>query len=177
LKNIVFLFITIFLTGCISTNQKVVYEEYKATKQVKYTKKVDTKKQVTVKKEIKEQKIFIPKSGIIKGVVKKINFDTKYRYEIRGKDISNGKLPYAVVFSNKKLFSLNDEVYVIFENLKIKEFYMLKKANKIKKQKIKKAKKVFRSKQIVKKEPKKDIIKGKKHQILAVPTSESIELD
>ena len=150
-KSVVFISAVIFLSGCVGTNQEVVYEKYKPVKESpKHT----------------FENIPLKESGVIKGIVQKVSFDRKWEYELKGIDTSNAKLPYAKFYSKKRVFFVGDEVYAIFKNRLLQEYYILKRSN---------LKKTSGKKRV--KPLKKDILKGKKHQILQIPTTQAIELD
>ena len=170
--KIVLLVVLLFLSGCVSTQQEVIYEKYKNPVESKNTDKNLTKKKP------KDTSPMLHVDGIVKGVVSSVSYDGKWRYDVVGSDTTNGKLSHARFYSDKKAFSKGDEVYAIFKNSILKEFYLLKKANiktktNLKKQKAKVKKSTTKTKKLIKK----DNIKGKKHKVLSVPITESIELD
>ena len=182
-----------FLSSCSIVQKKVTVVDYEKVEKKyanKHIEKKNEKKVFMKSKENRYNKVHPTlkkelKNGIVKGIVRSVSFNKKWTYSIKGYDLSNGKVPHVVCFSTKKLFNVGDEVYVIFKNLYVKEYYLLKKAN-IKSKKYKylsnKTKKPLERKKILSKKEriinkqKKEIIKGKKHQVLSVPAVESVEL-
>ena len=156
-------FIASIFVGCTTANQNnVTYEEYKPQK---------SEKQVSSKKEVATIKKEVPVSGSIKGNVTELTFSEDFwNYEVKSKDTSNQKLSMAKFTHVKKVAKKGDFVYVIMENGKLKEIYLIKKAN-------------YKSKTIKKTHKKKKQYKPKtykrtkKHQSIGVPTEESILLD
>ncbi len=156
-------FIASVFVGCTTTNQNnVTYEEYKPQKRVK---QVPSKQKVaTIKKEA-------PITGSIKGTITKLTFSEGFRnYEVKSRDTSNQKLSIAKFTHTKKVAKKGDFVYVIIENGKLKESYLIKKAN----YKSKTVKKTHKKKKQYKP---KTFKRTKKYQAIGVPTVESISLD
>ena len=155
--------IAFVFVGCTTTNQQsVTYEEYKPQKSVKKT--FSKQKKMIIKKEI-------PTSGSIKGHVTELTFSEGFwNYEIKSKDTSNQKLSVAKFIHLKKVAKKGDFVYAIIKNGKLKEIYLIKKAN----YKSKTIKKTYKKKRQYKP---KTFKRTKKHQSIGVPTVESILLD
>ncbi|HIP30961.1 MAG TPA: hypothetical protein EYG93_09180 [Sulfurospirillum arcachonense] len=160
-------FIASVFVGCTTTNKNnVIYEEYKPEKSVKQVpnKQRTIKKVATIEKEV-------PTNGSIKGNVTKLTFsDGIWNYEVKSRDTSNQKLSIAKFTHRKKVAKKGDFVYVIIENGKLKESYLIKKAN----YKSKRVKKTHKKKKQYKP---KTFKRTKKYQVIGVPTVESISLD
>jgi len=154
-------FIAFVFAGCATTSKSnVIYEEYKPEKSVKQV----PSKQRTIRKEL-------PVNGSIKGNVTKLTFSEGiWNYEVKSSDTSNQKLSIAKFTHTKKVAKKGDYVYVIIKNGKLKESYLIKKAN----YKSKVVKKVYKKKKQYKPKTYK---RTKKHQIIGTPTVESITLD
>lgn len=165
LKILIGFFIVFIVSGCTASKQSsVVYEEYKP---VQIQKPLHVK-EVAVKTAPKQ---VMPTSGIIKGSISKLmHSEGLWSYEVKSKDTSNQKLSHAKFTHPKKLASKGDLVYAIINDGKLKEIYLIKKAN----YKSKVTKKRYKTKTV--KNTKTDK-RTKKHQRLSVPTVESISLD
>ena len=158
-------FVVFIMLGCTTTQKSsVVYEEYKPAQIQKplHVKEVTVK---TVPKQV------LPTSGIIKGSISKLmHSDGLWNYEVKSKDTSNQKLSHAKFTHPKKLASKGDFVYAIINDGKLKEIYLIKKAN----YKSKATKKRYKTKTVQKTKADK---RTKKHQRLSVPIVESISLE
>ena len=155
IKVIITLFIALFYVGCSSTNQSnITYEKYKPQKKVL---KNTQQKAAIVPKQITSN------SGAIKGEVTKLYYaNGLWNYEVKGKDTSNQKLPYAKFTHKKKIAKQGSYVYAIIKNGKLDELFLLEKAN-------------FKQKK-PKKRQQKNKKRTKRRQILSVPTTQSISL-
>ncbi len=155
LRVIMGFFVVFLFIGCSLTKQsQVIYEEYISNK---------TMKQVKLKKD-KNGLI----NGSIKGNVTELNHTQGlWNYEVKSNDTRNQKLSYANFTHTKKVAKKGDFVYAIIKNGKLKEIYLIKKANYQRKVNKKN-----------KKRPKIKVYKrAEKHQVLSIPTVESISLD
>ena len=150
-----FFIVSVFI-GCTTNKNNVTYEEYKPQKSIKEA--------VTIKKEM-------PTSGSIKGSITELTFSEGFwNYEVKSTDTTNQKLSMAKFSHVKKVAKKGDFVYVIIENGKLKEIYLIKKAN----YKTRTVKKNHKKK----KQHKPNTFKRtKKYQVIGVPTVESILLD
>ncbi len=108
-------------------------------------------------------------SGYIKGVVEKVYYSKQKKewiYNIKGTDLTHGKLRYAYALSIKKLANPKDKVYAIISNGIIKSIYIYKKSQIYsfhKKRKLmKKINKAKRKPKLHRKSPK------KRHRIQAI---------
>jgi len=166
IKVIIYCLIGSLFIGCASTkNNEIVYEKYKPKSKSQY---IQVKK-TSLTKVYVDQKIDNFFTGSIKGKIVKIAKNGKvWNYEVKGEDLTNNKLPYAKFFSTKKIAKNGDLVYAIISNNELQEFYLIKKSN-IKRKSIKYKKKKHKVKKTVK--------RIKKHQVIGVPTVESISLD
>ena len=153
----------VFFIGCTSTNTSMVtYEEYKPKKNIVQETKRD-KIEIFSKVEKKETQI----SGSIKGsVITLKKSGNLWYYEIKSENTSNNKLSSVKFKNTKKVANKGDFVYAIIDNGRLKDIYLIKKANY--KRKIVKNKKQHISKKYK---------RTKKQQVLGVPTVESISLD
>ncbi len=145
----------IFFIGCVSKKtSSVTYEEYKPKKTITQ----QNKKEIPLSGSIKGSVVALKKSGLL------------WYYEVKSKDIKNNKLSYAKFTNTKKVANKGDFVYAIINNSRLKEIYLIKKANYGRKiaQKTLKKKKQYISKKHT---------RTKKQQVLSVPTVESISLD
>jgi len=158
-------FIVFIISGCTTSKQSsVVYEEYKPTQ----TQKPLHVKEVTAKIVPKQ---IMPTSGSIKGSISKlIHSDGSWNYEVKSTDTSNRKLSHAKFTHPKKLASKGDFVYAIINDGKLKEIYLIKKAN----YKSKAINKRYKTKTVQKTKADK---RTKKHQRISIPTVEAISLD
>jgi hypothetical protein len=165
MKLVIYCLLGVFFIGCASTKtNKVVYEEYKPQK-------ITTPTQVYAEKKKKDIVENIPISGMVKGkVVKVVKINTLWKYEVKGEDISNHKLSYAKFTSSNIVAKKGDFVYAVIKDGILQEIYLIKKAN----FKTKETIKIYKKKKIVKV---KSVKRVKKHQIIGVPTVESISLD
>jgi len=176
-RVIVGFFLVFMFAGCVSTQKNsVVYEEYKVQKKSKplhvEPKTQKKSKQIVKKIEIKKHDIFL--SGNIKGSITNLAKNKNlWVYEVKSNDTSNHKLAYAKFTHIKKLANLGDFVYATIKNNKLKEIFLIKKANYKKKTKKfhKKTKKIYKNR------PKKTYKQTKKHTAIGVPTVEFIKLD
>lgn len=163
IRVLISFFVVLLFVGCTATNKSnVTYEEYKPQKSVNL---LPTK--------VKEKKVSkkTPVSGSIKGNITKLIFkEGLWHYEIKSKNTSNKKLAIAKFTSTKKLAKKEDFVYAIIENGKLKEMFLIKKANY-------KRKIVKKTQKKKKKYKPKTYKRTKKYQVLGVPTVESISLD
>ncbi len=166
-------FVVLVFIGCTSSGQNsVTYEVYKPPKSVQQTPKSIPKAQ----KEQKEQKVFayeeaMPTTGSIKGNVTELVFsEGLWHYEIKSRDTSNQKLSMAKFTHTKKVAKQGDFVYAIIKNGRLKEIYLIKKANY-------RAKPVKKTHKKIKQHKPKAHKRTKKQQVLDVPTVESISLD
>ncbi len=164
-RLVVYCLIGLFFIGCASTKtDKVVYEEYKPKKSI-----------VNTQVHIKKEKVSLVKntaiSGSIKGkVVKVVKVNSVWKYEVKSKDTSNHKLSYAKFTSPNRVANKGDFIYAVIKNNILKEIYLIKKAN----FKTKNINKIYKKKKRVKI---KAVKRVKKHQMIGVPTVESISLD
>ena len=160
-------FIASVFVGCTTaSNSNVIYEVYKPEKSVNQV----PSKQRKIKKVVTTGKEF-PTNGNIKGNVTKLTFSEGiWSYEVKSSDTSNQKLSIAKFTHTKRVARKGDYVYVIIKNDKLKESYLIKKAN----YKSEVVKKVYKKK---KQHKPKTYKRTKKHQIVGVPTVESITLD
>jgi len=156
-----------FFIGCATTETSdVTYEEYKPKKTITQQTKKEKKEILT-----EVQKKEMPSSGSIKGSVITLKKSGHlWYYVVEGKDTSHNKLSYAKFTNTKKVANKGDFVYAIIDNGRLKEIYLIKKAN----YKRKITKKAFKKK---KQYISKKHIRTKKQQVLGVPTVESISLD
>ncbi len=171
-----FLLVLVFV-GCASSRQEgIVYEKYKAPKEQKplHVESKSTKKIVLTRayeKPKKKQKI--RNTGSIRGRIISLNKkNNSWIYEIKSNNTSNNKLSYIKFSHTKKLAKEGDLVYAIIEKSKLKEIFLIEKAN-IKR--LVKSKK--QHKKVKKKIVKKTYKKTKKHQSIGVPAVEVISLD
>ena len=156
-------FIALVFLGCTTANKSsVIYEEYKPHKSPEET---------TIKEKKQVIKKILPTNGTIKGNVTKLTFSEGFwHYEVKSNDITNQKLSVAKFISSEKVAKKGDFVYAIIKNDRLKEIFLIKKAN-YKREVIKKT-----TKKKKKYQPKKHK-RTKKYQVLGVPTVESISLD
>lgn len=119
-----------------------------------------------------ERSPILPKSGVIKGLITEVYLDgmkALWVHEVRSKDTTNGKLEH-IKFSHAKIVAKKGQgIYVVVKDEKLVEFYLLENPNIIKSNP-KKSKK-----QEVQKSKKRT--KARKTPWLALPQSESIDLD
>ena len=170
IRLIAYCLIGLFFIGCASTKtNKVSYEEYKPSKKIVYI-KAPKKKEIYIDKKEKYKVKKTSLNGSIKGKIVKLTKVGKiWYYEVKSNDTSNNKLSFAKFSSRKKVAKKGDFVYVIIEADKLKEIYLIKKAN-------------YKSKMVKKTHIKKKQYKPKaykrtkKHQSIGVPTVESIDL-
>ncbi|MBL0687656.1 MAG: hypothetical protein JJV95_02880 [Sulfurospirillum sp.] len=105
----------------------------------------------------------LTKDGTIKGIVVISDDDNgTWKYGVEGNDTSNQKLSYAKFTHESYLAKKGDYVYAIIEDSKLKEIFLINEANYKQKD----------GQKIVKK-----LSKTKKHQVLDVPTTQTIILD
>lgn len=162
-KIITTILIGSIFVGCSTTNQSsITYEKYKPNKEVK---PLHVKKTKAIK--VSDSTI----SGTIKGNITKLKYTKKaWHYRVESTDTSNNKLSLADFSHTKKVASDGDLVYAIIKDGKLKEIFLIKKAN-------------YKKKKIKQKhtKPKKSEVKTykrtKKRQVLGVPSSEKISLD
>jgi len=140
--------------GCASTkSSNITYEEYKPQKSTKQL-------------HVKEKKEFLPINGIVKGNVVVHTYDKDlWNYEVEGKDTNNQKLSYAKFTHTKSVAKKGDYVYAVIKNGKLKELFLIERAN----YKQKHTKKIKRDKT-------KTYKRTKRRQVLSVPTTQSITL-
>jgi len=155
----------LLFTGCSITDKRnVSYEVYKHKK---IQKPLPEQKKIVL-----ETKYKLPISGSIKGNITELSFSNEiWSYVVKGSDTTNQKLSIAKFFHNERLAKKGDFIYAIIKNGKLKELFLLKKAN------FKKSKKIKKNQKKSKKIKKRTYKKSKKHQIIGVPTEESISLD
>ncbi len=165
IKLVVYCLIGVFFIGCASTKtDEVVYQEYKPKKSIVNTQVHIEKKKVSLVKNITI-------SGSIKGeVVNVVKVNTLWKYEVKSEDTSNYKLSYAKFTSPNRVAKKGDFVYAVIKNDILKELYLIKKAN----FKTKNINKIYKKKKSVKV---KAVKRVKKHQMIGIPTVESISLD
>jgi len=170
IRLIAYCLIGLFFLGCASTEtNKVTYEEYKPVKKRVHTKMPKkTESNIEKKEKIKVKKTAL--NGNIKGkIISLVKADEIWHYEVKSDDISNNKLSYAKFSSPKKLAKKGDFVYAVIETGKLKEIYLIKKANY--------KRKIVKKTDVTKRQYKpKTYKRTKKHQSIGVPVEESIEL-
>ncbi len=183
MKYISIFFIVLLFQGCvfttITTNKTVNRTSYKSVPIQKSKKTMVVKKDssslynIEIQTVKKPQKINFSKTfytGSIKGIIKSLTYNKnkkQWLYEIVAKDTSNGKLPYAKFYNNKKLASLGDFVYVILDNSILKDIFFIKKANRV----VKKTKKPTKQKKHIRLHEQDKI---RKNPGISVPTVENV---
>lgn len=163
IRALISFFIVLVFVGCTTTNKSsVTYEKYKPHKSQKAL-PIKEKQQV-IKKEL-------PINGAIRGNVTKLTFsEGVWNYEVKSNDTTNQKLSIAKFTSSNQVAKKGDLVYAVIKNDRLKEIFLIKKAN----FKRKAAKKITKK---TKKYNPKGHKRTKKYQVLGVPTVESISLD
>lgn len=155
----------LIMQGCsTTTNSNIVYEKY-TPNQIQKQQKIETI-------DIKEVQSVT--TGSIKGYISSLVFIKGFwEYEVKSSDLSNKKLSQAQFKDPKKLAKEGDFVYAVLENGRVKDFYLIEKANIVKKKVTKVKTLTNKSTNTVKKKYK----RTKKRHIIDVPVSENISLD
>jgi hypothetical protein len=124
MKNIffytLFAFVLFGMQGCVGSNNET-YIAYENNNQVV------AKENVPLIQEASEDI-----SGIIKGTVTMLSYNgslSLWEYFVQGIDTSNGKLQSAKFSHKKDVAKKGDLVYVFIESGKLKDFYLLQRAN------------------------------------------------
>jgi hypothetical protein len=148
-KTILYIVVSIFFLGCQAQTKYIAYEKVYVQESPK-----------NVNQSVNQE---AEKSGVIKGFIEKLYYKketNEWLYEIKGEDVSNAKLPFARFSYFRKVANVGESIYAIFDDGKLKEYFLLSGTKEMKKvePEVSREHKRTKSRQVLKEVPKEEMV-------------------